>query len=74
MAKILEWVSLNINGDQANPGAGNSATFSYCVCDSVDSSMKKTGSYTPNPPNYGATVDAMWDAGVTAIKAAEGIS
>ncbi|HSC25628.1 MAG TPA: hypothetical protein VLD67_00050 [Vicinamibacterales bacterium] len=71
MAKALNWVSLNVNGDQTNPLAGNSATFSYQV---KDGDLAKTGTYTPDPPNYGQTVDAFWDAAITAIKAAEGIA
>lgn len=74
MAKVLDWVALNINGDQNNPAAGNSATFSYCVKDSVDTALQKCGSYTPSSPSYSQSVDALWDAAITAIKAAEGIS
>ena len=71
MAKTLDWVALNVNGNQDEPSAGNSATFTYCV---KDGDLQKCGTYTPNPPDYSQTVDAFWDAAVTAIKAAEGIA
>lgn len=71
MAKALDWVSMNVNGDQDNPAAGNSASFTYCV---KDGDLSKCGTYTPDPPDYADSVNTFWDEAVTAIKAAEGIS
>jgi hypothetical protein len=73
MAKQILWVSLNMNGDQTNPSA-TGATFSYCVCDTVDTDMKKSGTYTVPAPNFGQTVDAFWDTHIAIIKTNEGIA
>ena len=70
MAKQLDWISLNLNGSETDPA---SATFTYCVKDSVDESMKKTATYLPGSPDFGQTLNSFWDAHVAAIKAAEGI-
>jgi hypothetical protein len=45
MAKVLDWVSLSVNGDQANPLSGNSAAFTYRV---IDGDLAKTGTYVPD--------------------------
>ena len=52
---------------------GRHLSYDACVCDSVDTSMKKTATYLPGSPDFGQTLNAFWDAAVTAIKAAEGI-
>lgn len=71
MAKQLDWVSFNFSGVE---GSDSAVTLTACVCDSVDTTMKKTVLMNCTLPTAGQAYDAWRTAQINALKTAEGIA
>lgn len=72
MAKQIDLIKLLVEGDT---NGASTAKFTYRVCDTDDSNMRKMVHYTVNSPVFSAdTIDEFFDGYVSVFETNEGIS